>query len=434
MRWLCRRRSAGFTLVELLVVIAIIGVLIALLLPAISRAREASRGLTCKNNLRQFGIGLHLFADRDPQNRLCTGSSDYRRDGAMDVWGWVANLVNTNAAIPNDMLCPSNPLRGSEKLNDLYGSDSTDARDACPVARLSDGVAGAATYSGLSGGDGTGYFGDTTENTPKRAALVSRAFIDRGYNTNYSASWFLARSAPKFSIIAGPPLQIVGLVTAANQGMKGLSTTNGPLKLRDLESGPIVTSNVPLLGDAAPGDIDEAIARETYAHSATLIDGVTPDPFAKTADERRTFIQKGELLTEAMNDGPAFWNGTRLELIGNNPDLTPQFNCEKNGSCPSPDSSTAPGVYLQDTRDWMAVHGGRQGSVNLLMSDGSVKTFYDQNGDKFVNPGFPVLDNLSDADYQEIGYRNSAVELPPTEVFSGMFLPSFTKLGKFEAN
>jgi hypothetical protein len=408
--------------------------LIALLLPAISRAREASRSLTCKNNLRQFGIGLHLFADRDPQSRLCTGSFDYRRDGGMDVWGWVPNLVNTNAAIVNDMLCPSNPIRGVEKLNDLYGSDTTNAKDACPIERLSDGVAGSATFAGITGGDGSGIFGDTDPSTPQRAALIARAFIDRGYNANYSSSWYLGRSAPKFTIIAGPPLQIVGVVTAANQGMKGLSTTKGPLTLRDLESGPVVTSNVPLLGDASPGDIDEAIALETFGYSAVLADGTTADPFAKAADERRSFIQKGELLTETQNDGPAFWNASnRLELIGNNPDLTTQFNCEKSNSCPSPDAATAPGVYLQDTRDWMAVHGGRQGSVNLLMSDGSVKTFYDLNGDKFLNPGFPVAEGLTDADYQEIGYRGPEVELPPTEVFSGMFLPSFTKLGKFEA-
>jgi hypothetical protein len=288
-------------------------------------------------------------------------------------------------------------------------------------------------FAGISGGDGTGYFGDTTELTPKRAALIARAFLDKGYGTNYSASWFLARSAPKFNVIPGPPLQIVGLVTSANQGMKGLSTTQGPITLRMLESGPLVTSNVPLLGDAAPGDIDEALARDTFAYSATLSDG-TADPFAKLADERKSFVQRGELLVEAMNDGPAFWNGTRLELVGANPDLTVQFRCEQAGTCPSPDSSANPGVYLQDTRDWMAVHGGKQGSGNLLMSDGSVKTFFDQDGDKFLNPGFPVDEGLTDADYAEIGYRSSVVELPPSEIFSGVFLPSLTKMGKFEAN
>jgi prepilin-type processing-associated H-X9-DG protein len=353
----------------MLVVIAIIGILVALLLPALSLAREAARQVSCVNNLRQIGQGLHICAQHHTKEAFCSGSFNWLKDGAVTELSWVSDLVKRGYPV-SKLTCASNPVQAAETYNDLLSVNASGfGTNQCvnllgpPPKAAADGSVFsnpcrwiADSSSGFSSGPSTA-----------RRDYIEKAVLREFYNTNYTASWWLVRGEVR--------LNSNGNLKEAKSGcgiaIDSRNSTLGPITRPQIDSVGIPTSTLPMMADGG-------------LSGATLNDSVGS-------------LQSGAVLAEALSRGPV--------LIADG----------SSGSAlapPSFGSNTPPTIWmgvwinqtLQDYRNFGTPH---RAACNVLFFDGSVRSLADTNRDGFLNNGFGAVG----------GFGDNALEIQPDDLY-----------------
>ena len=330
-----KSRRSGFTLIELLVVIAIIGVLVALLLPAVQAAREAARRAQCGNNLKQIGLALHNYMAA--MTVLPPGRVNSHLAGQGNCWGAYAEILNQleqqqlfnafNFSLPPDTdptttLAAANSTGFMTTLGALICPSDPAPSDLVPIGHGSYGMHNypMCTGSGYSvvQNPAGGLAGNMPNGVLYENSAVSPAMITDGTSGTVAISETLRSTA--------------GSPTGANS----LTFFH-----QDPMSGFVITGNNSTTGPPIASDAD-------YANLCLT---ASPAGFQATRGIRWHYGAPGHSLfnsRRAPND--------------------PRFDCR--GGLPHSDKSDPNWNYLSLN---IAARSAHAGGVNALFCDGSVR-------------------------------------------------------------
>jgi prepilin-type N-terminal cleavage/methylation domain-containing protein/prepilin-type processing-associated H-X9-DG protein len=306
------RRHRGFTLIELLVVIAIIGVLIALLLPAVQSAREAARRSQCVNNLKQLGIAAHNY--HDTYSRFPLGRTITVIGGAISI---------NYAYSPHSQMLPfleQNPVYQSINFNLTWNPDPNRA----------------------------GYDGNATARATVVSVFLCPSDAQNAVPRTYGGNNYRANEGSTCCFGHGDtdPLGVNMMMRPPD----GVYYANSSRNLADVTDG---SSNTAMFSEHIKGDFSQAIATD---RADTFLPGIYPmdeDDAVRICRE----VNWRDLTKQGFSDVGAPW------LYGYH-STTAYYHV----GGPNTRSCMFPPLRIATT-----ANSDHPGGVNVLLGDGSVR-------------------------------------------------------------